>query len=246
MLSVVIITKNESKNIEQCLESVKWADEIIVIDANSSDGTAVLAKKFTKNVFSRDWQGYGNAKNYGIEKACGDWILSIDADERVTEKLKAEIKGIINSPKCDGYSIPRLLYFCGKPVKFGGCYPDYQLRLFKKQSGRFNDLEVHEGIELRGNKGYLKNHIDHYSYATIEAYWERFNIYTTLDAKKKKRQNKKTSFFVLYLLPWECLRRLVFKAGILDGFPGVFYHIFSAVSSVVKYAKLWELNNDKK
>jgi (heptosyl)LPS beta-1,4-glucosyltransferase len=148
MVSVVIITKNEGLNIRDCLESCKWAEEIIIVDAESTDNTIEIAMSYTSKVFIRPWKSYHDAKNYGIDQARGEWILSLDADERLTAPLIAEIKDAVENKKNDGYYMPRLLYFCGKPVKHGGCYPDWQLRLFKKGQGRFIDVPIHEAVKL--------------------------------------------------------------------------------------------------
>lgn len=240
MLSVVIITKNEAHTIAACCESVQWADEIIVIDSHSSDGTADIARTYTPHVFIEDWHGFGTTKNSGIAKAQHEWILSIDADERVTRALHDEIIACMHSPEHDGYYIPRLLYFCGYPVRHGGCYPDFQLRLFKKDKGCFNNVPVHEKVEVQGTVGHLRSQLLHFSYTSMTQYWERFNRYTSLDAEKKQQHGKRFHATSVLILPWEIFKRLWLKGGILDGIPGVFYHIFSAVSSLVKYAKLWE------
>ncbi|MFC1566423.1 glycosyltransferase family 2 protein [bacterium] len=246
MITTVIITKNEEHNIRRCLESVKWTDEIIIIDSGSMDKTLEIAKEYTSKIFQTGWLGFGRTKNFGFEKSQNEWILSLDADEEITEELKNEIIGVLVNPKFDGYSMPRRLFFCGHAVKYGGISPDYQLRLFKKSKGKFSDDPVHEYVILDGERDRLKNIMNHFSYNSMSEYWDRFNKYTTLDAKKKLEKNKKFSFLAILILPWENFRRLIIKRGLLDGYPGIFYHVFSAVSSFVKYAKLWELNNSAK
>ena len=247
MISVVIITKNEQDNILACIETASWADEIIIVDAQSTDATRDIARKYSDKVkiFVKKWEGYGKAKNFGIKQAKSEWIVSLDADERITASLRHEIKNAIRENNFDGFRIPRLLYFCGHPVRRGGCYPDWQLRLFRKGYGYYGDEEVHERFNLKGKVGYLKNYMLHYSYKTMFDYWQRFNIYTELDAKKKYRHKRKFSIFCVLILPWEVFRRLIIKRGIFDGVPGLFYHIFSATSSFVKYTKLWELYYNK-
>jgi len=246
MLSAVIITKNEEKNIEKCIDAlIDWVDEIIIADSNSTDNTINILKNFNSSkikIHQVTWLGFAKTKNQAIESAKGDWILSIDADEIVTAELKNEILNKIASPNnSDGYYIPRLLFFCGKPVKYGGTYPDYQLRLFKKNKGEFEDIPVHESVKINGKTQKIKNHLLHFSYNTMFEYWERFNKYTELDAQKKLQQGKKFTFNKIFILHFELFKRLIIKRGLLDGFPGIFYHVFSAVSSLVKYAKLWEL-----
>jgi glycosyltransferase involved in cell wall biosynthesis len=246
MISVVIITLNEEKNIRKCLESVKWANEIIIVDSGSLDKTLEIAKEYTNKIYNIKWQGFSHAKNFGIEKCLSPWILSIDADEIITKELKEEILSSIKNNSADAFYMPRILYFCNKPVKFGGCYPDKQIRLFKKEKGKFNDVPVHEKIILEKNSivKNLKNDLLHYSYNSISDYFVRFNRYTSLDAEKKKNKGDKFHFFDILIFPWELFRRLILKLGILDGIPGIFYHIFSAMSSLVKYAKLWEKNKE--
>lgn len=243
MISAVIITKNEALNIQACLESVKWVDEIIIVDAFSNDQTRELAKNYTDKIFIRKWQGYGAAKNYAIEQTSGNWILSIDADERVPEALRAEIQAAIKTEAFCAYRLPRLTYFCGKPLRFGGCYPDWQTRLFKKNHGKFDDAPVHEGIIIKGDVSSFKNHLLHYSYNSMTEYWERSNKYSSLAAQKKFINGKKFRLRHFFSLFWGVFYRLFIKLGILDGFPGIFYHVFSAMYSFIRYAKLWELNN---
>lgn len=248
MISVIIITKNEALNIQACLESVKWADEIIIVDAFSEDQTLAIVKNYTDKIFIREWQGYGNAKNYAIEQASGNWILSVDADERITEVLREEIVTMIKTDAFCAYRLPRLTYFCGKPLRFGGCYPDWQTRLFKKNYGKFDEAPVHESLiitraSIEGIEGfgYLRNHLLHYSYSSITEYWERSNKYSSLAAQKKFTKGKKFYSYHFFSFFWGIFHRLFIKLGILDGLPGIFYHVFSAMSSFIRYAKLWEL-----
>jgi (heptosyl)LPS beta-1,4-glucosyltransferase len=250
MLSVVIITKNEERNIRECLESCKWADEIIIIDAESTDNTVKLASEYTDRIYIRPWRSYADAKNYGISLAKSAWVLSLDADERLPANLIAEIKmkvGAATAPIEDGFFIPRLTYFCGKPLRHGGCYPDWQLRLFKNGKGRFAEVLVHEGVEISGGGkcGHLKNDIIHYSYRTVSQYWEKFNCYTSLAAEQNFARGKQFRFYRLFMLPARIFYQLIIRLGILDGFPGGFYHIFTAVYSFVKHVKLWELEKNE-
>ena len=245
MISAVIITKNEEKNIFACIEAlINWTDEIIIFDSGSQDKTLEILNNFKSEkikITKIEWLGFAKTKNMAIKKASGDWILSIDADEVVTEKLKEEILENIKTNEFNGYFIPRLLFFCQKAVRFGGTYPDYQLRLFRKGTGEFENIPVHEGLKIKDGKvGKLKNNLLHFSYNSIFDYFERFNKYTELDAEKKFKQGKKFVWHKIFILHWEIFRRLILKKGTLDGFPGIFYHLFSALSSLVKYAKLWE------
>ena len=244
LLSTVLITKNEEYNIKKCIDClIDWVDEIIVFDSGSTDKTTAILEDYGSakiKVTQIQWQGFAKTKNLAIEAAGGDWILSVDADELITPDLKNEILECIKTSTHEGYLIPRLLYFCERPVRYGGTYPDYQMRLFRKQAGRFEDTPVHESVKIAGRTGKLRNSMLHYSYRSMFDYWERLNRYTELDAEKKYQQGKKFNFYRVFVLPLELFKRLFLRMGILDGFPGIFYHVFSAVSSLVKYAKLWE------
>jgi len=244
LLSTVLITKNEESNIKKCIDClIDWVDEIIVFDSGSTDRTTAILEGYGSakiRISQVEWQGFAKTKNLGIETATGDWILSVDADEFITPELKTEILDCIKAPTHHGYLIPRLLFFCERPVRYGGVYPDYQMRLFRKDAGRFEDTPVHESVKILSKPGKLKNHMLHYSYSSMFDYWDRLNRYTELDAQKKYQQGKKFNFYRVFVLPLELFKRLFLRLGILDGFPGIFYHVFSAVSSLIKYAKLWE------
>ncbi len=250
MLSAVLITKNEEHNIKNCVDHlIDWVDEIVVFDSGSTDNTTGILDGYNSSkikIRQIEWQGFARTKNLAVEAANGDWILSVDADEIITPDLRDEIRQLVGKAEQDGYLIPRLLYFCNRPVRYGGSYPDYQLRLFRKSAGRFEETPVHEYVKLGTRPGKLKNHMLHYSYRTMFDYWARLNRYTELDAEKKYQQGKRFKFFRIFVLQLEIVKRLFLRLGILDGFPGIFYHIFSAVSSLVKYAKLWEYQQTKK
>jgi len=242
VLSAVVITLNEESNIAACLESINFADEIIVVDSGSSDRTIELAGKYTGAVLQNPWQGFGAQKNFGIARAKGDWILSIDADERVTHELAAEIKSAVSSGgNVDGYYLPRLASFCGHWIRHCGWYPDYQLRLFRKARGEFNGRPVHEGVIVNGRTGFLKNDLMHYSYDSISQYFEKFNRYTNLSAAELSSK-RKFSFLRMLGSPVSYFIKSYFlKLGFLDGVPGLIVCIFGSYSNFVKYAKLWEL-----
>ena len=250
LLSAVLITRNEEHNIKCCVDHlIEWVDEIIVFDSFSTDRTVDLLKEYRSEkikVTQLEWQGFARTKNLAVEAASGDWILSVDADEIITPALRDEIQQLVGHAELDGYLVPRLLFFCNRPVRYGGAYPDLQLRLFRKSAGRFEETPVHEFVKLSSRPGRLKNHMLHYSYRTMFDYWSRLNRYTELDAEKKFQQGKRFRFYRVFVLQLEIVKRLFLRLGVLDGFPGIFYHIFSAVSSLVKYAKLWEYQEKNK
>ncbi|MEM5871812.1 MAG: glycosyltransferase family 2 protein [Candidatus Aenigmatarchaeota archaeon] len=183
-LSVVIITLNEEKHIRECLESVKFADEIIIVDSFSKDKTINIAKKFGCKIYKRKFDGFGQLKNYGIEKAKNLWILNIDADERVTNELREEIENVLKNPKHDGYYIPRKSFIGKKWIKYAGQWPDYQLRLFRKDKGKFEEKIVHERVIVNGKVSYLRNPLIHYNYENWHHYFVKSNIYSTREAQE--------------------------------------------------------------
>ena len=182
-LSVVVITLNEEGHIGECLESVKWADDIIVIDSFSKDMTRDIARKYTDKILTAEKIGTGKIKNMGIDKARNLWVLNLDADERITDELRKEIEDIIKNPKYDGYYIPRKSFVGKKWIKHAGQWPDYQLRLFRKDKARFQEKLVHERIILRGDAGKLCNPMIHYNYDSWHHYFNKSNWYSTREAQ---------------------------------------------------------------
>ncbi|MGH7492141.1 MAG: glycosyltransferase family 2 protein [bacterium] len=241
-LSAIIITKNEAHNLSDCLAALNWVHEIVVVDAESDDGTAEVARAFTDKVFVRPWPGYAQAKNFALAQCTADWVLWIDADERVTPVLREEICELLaKQPGHDGYEIPRLANFLGKWIMHGGWYPGYVLRLFRRESGSFNERAVHEGVQLNGKAGQLQNHLLHYTDPNLAHYLEKFNRYTSLAAEELQRQGRKFHWWDLLLRPpWFFLRMYVFKTGFLDGMAGFILARLSAAYVFAKYAKLWE------
>lgn len=248
-LSVIIISKNEAKNIARTIESVTFADEIILIDAFSTDKTVQIAKKFNVKIYKRKWTGYSDQKRFALSKASGKWILSIDADEEVTENLKLEILKAINQDEISGFEICRRNYFIGKFLNHSGWYPDYQLKLFLKQKGSILNRAVHEGIEVDGKKGKLKSDLNHYSYYSIDQYLEKQNIYTTLEVQNKKdlKKAKKVTWLNFVFNPLSTFLRIYFvKSGWRDGIRGLILACYSSLYTLLKYAKVWELQLAKK
>ena len=254
-LSVVIAAKNEERNIRACLESVKWADEIIIMDDLSSDRTAAIAREYTAKVFTNDTRGdFHINKNLGIEKASNEWILSLDADEIISGELAAEIRAAY-SQNMLGYRLNRRNYFLGQWIKGCGWYPDRIIRLFRKGSARWylGAEGVHKTPQIadKSRVGILRNDFLHYSYYSLGQYFEKFNHYTSLVAKEfdAKRVNISGLNFPIHF----CLRPLLlfFKKYVLlsgwkDGMRGFFISLSSGLVEFVSLCKLWELrNNDK-
>ena len=242
-LSVVIITKNEEQNIARCVESVKWADEIIVIDDHSTDRTLEIAARYGAQVHSLPWQGYGHAKREGVKRARGNWILSIDADEEVSSELAGEIRHILsNGTPYSGFYLPRKTNFLGRWIYHSGWFPDPVLRLFQMKQGDFSEAAVHEKVLLDGNVGILKGDLRHYSDPNLEHYLEKFNRYTTLGAEEAYLKGKKSRWFdIIVRPPVAFIKHYISKQGFRDGFEGFVISVMSAVAVFVKYAKLRHL-----
>ncbi len=246
MLSVIIIAKNEARHIVSCLDSVTWADEIIVLDSGSTDETVSLCKKYTPYVYETDWPGFGPQKQRALEKAQGEWILSIDADEIITHDLKKEIKQAIKSTRFAGYQVPRLSKFCGKEIHHSGWWPDYTIRLFRKNSANFSLVPVHEKVNVEGAVGKLKNSILHDTYETLDEAIYKMNRYSTLGAKMLCDAGKKSSLGkALIRACWTFIRTYLIKAGFLDGKYGLMLAILNAEGTFYKYIKLLEFQNEQ-
>jgi len=246
-LSVVIIAGNEEKNIRDCLESVKWADEIIVIDSESSDNTRQIANEYTPKVFVKKWEGYVQQRKYSIDKTSYDWVLSIDADERVSDLLKLEIQELLNSDdRVNGYYIPRQNYFLNKVIKSCGWYPDYQMRFFNKNYVQLTDRKVHEGFIVEGKTSHLKNHLIHFTHQNISDTIKKINEYSTLQALEKK-DGKRVKARNLVLNPLAAfLNHFISRKGFKDGIYGLMVSIIHMLTNLLTYMKIWEMQNVKK
>ncbi len=240
-LSVIIVTKNEEKNLPDCLKSVSFADEIIVIDSYSKDKTVKIAKEFGCKVFIESWKGYGPQKQSALEKTSNRWVLSIDADERIPPETGNIIKEILQFPKAAAYSFPRRNYFHGKWIKGCGWWPDRVVRLFDKYSGNFNGI-VHESWQTRGKIIHLNVPIEHYTCRTYSHLLQKMAIYSSLTAKELYKKNKRVSLFspVIHSF-WMFIKSYFLKAGFMDGFDGLVISLINAAGSFFKYAKLLEL-----
>lgn len=243
-LSVAIITKDEEENIRDCLESVRWADEIVIVDSFSQDATVQIAKEYTSLVFQEEWQGYARQKQSAINKTTGDRVLSIDADERVTPELRDEIHQVSqDSNPCQGYFIPRKNYFCGRWIRHCGWYPDHTLRLFQKGTETIKDRHVHEAIEVSRETGYLKHPLEHYTYKNIEDYVRRMDRYSTLGAKDLYASNKRAGWSDITLRPLYTFFYMYFiRRGFLEGSYGLVLSGLYAAYTFSKYLKLKELH----
>ena len=249
-ISVCVITFNEEKNIAEAVESVNWADEILVIDSNSIDKTREIAESLNVKVILQDWLGFFKQKQFAVDNAKYDWILSIDADERISEELKSEILQIKTLPEsklADGYKLPRLSFYMNRPIRHGGWYPDWQLRLFNQKKGKWKDVLIHESVEMREDAKIekLKGNLLHYSVEN-SSYHHRLigERYAPLAAEQMFKMGRKTTRLKIATAGFTAFFQTYFlKAGFLDGFAGFCIARFAAHHAFLKHLLLWEKQN---
>lgn len=244
-LSVVVITRNAERELPACLASVAFADEIVVVDSGSTDGTLAVAARFGAHILKHDWLGYGPQKQYGVTQARHRWVLCIDADERVTETLKASIGEILRAPTDAAYAMPRCNRFMGRWLRHGEGYPDWSVRLFDRDRAAWSDDPVHERVVVRGSIGRLNGDLQHESEAGLSVYLEKQNRYTTLQAELLQARNKRVSVPRLVLSPlFRFIKFYFLRLGFLDGIPGLVHISIGCWNSFMKYAKLRELRRE--
>lgn len=244
-VSIVIITKNEEQNIGDALESVKDFEDIVVVDSFSEDRTVEICRKYTGRVFQHEWQGYAKQKQMAVDYAERDWVLILDADERVTPELKEEIIEVLYKPDCNGFYIPRKNFFLGKWIRHSGWWPDYTLRLFRKDVSYVEQREVHEKVIVKGAVGYLKKPLEHYTYRSISEYIKKMENYSTLSAREIVLKNPKISYtalaFKMTISPvFTFLKMFFLKQGFRDGMHGFILGVFYGFYAFLKYAKALE------
>ncbi len=246
-ISATLITFNEEINIGEALQSVAWADEIVVVDGGSTDGTLDICRKHGARIFHRDWTGYVDQKSFAVERALHDWIFSLDADERPSAVLRDEIKILRREGFAHaGYKIPRVAFFMGRWIRHGDWYPDHQLRLFDRNRGRWQGGRVHESVRTEGVPGYLKGEILHFTYRSLSDYLRRLETYSALAAADYSQKGKTSGGTTLLANPFITFAKAyLLKRGFLDGVPGLMVAIMGAVSVYFKYAKLYELQLKK-
>lgn len=242
-LSVTVITRNEAHNIEDCLRSVAFADEFVVLDSGSTDDTVGIARAMGANVsINTDWQGFGIQKNRALALANSDWVLSLDADERVSPELQAEIRAVLKVPTFDVYSFPRLSSYCGQYMHHSGWYPDRVTRLFRRHSAQFSDDLVHEKILTSGKVGQLNASLLHESFRNFEMVLEKVNRYSTAGAQSLLNKGKTTSLGkALGHGLWAFVRTYFLRRGFMDGRMGLVLAISNAEGTYYRYLKLWLL-----
>jgi len=251
-VSVVLITLNEASNLQRTLQSVRWAQEIVVVDSGSTDESVAMARAAGARVFEEHWKGFAAQKNSAIERATCDWVLSLDADEEVSPELALEIHALLAAdPPFGAYRIPRLNHFIGRPLRHGGYWPDPKLRLFKRGTAQFAERAVHETMESDGPVGELRSPMLHHCYQTIEEYVEHANRYSTLSAMMLVDADRAPAsiaalFWHSVLNPAATfLYNYIFRLGFLDGPEGLLQHLNHSVYIHWKYAKAWRARKGK-
>ncbi len=241
-LSAIVLTNNSFSTLEKCLESIKWITDIVIVDSGSTDRTIEIAKTYTDRIYYNKYINYGRQLNWALKKIASDWILVVDSDEAVTAELSKNIKELINGkPVPNGYYIPRKNYFLGKPVNYCGWYPDYVLRLFRREGAVYKDRELGSSVELKGEKGYLCGDLIHQPYRNLEHYFQKFNRYTDSAAKEILKRKHRIGIFHLVLWPFgKFFKMYILKMGFLDGVVGIVVCALGAFYVFSKYAKAWE------
>lgn len=243
-VSVTVITLNEAAHIEACLASVAWADEVLVVDCGSTDGTADLARARGARVIVRDWPGYSAQKNFAAAEAANDWILSVDADERVTPELADEIRRTLESnPTAAGYRLPRVTWHLGRWIRTTDWYPDYQLRLYHRARASWAPRPVHESVSANGVVGELSRDLQHYAYRDVSHHHATMDRYTTLAAEEMRASGRRAGVLDLTIHPWAAFVRNYFlRRGCVDGSAGFIISVMNAYYVFLKFAKLWALD----
>jgi glycosyltransferase involved in cell wall biosynthesis len=247
-LSVTIITLNESDHIAAAIDSAAWADEVIVVDAGSTDDTVAHARAKGARVSSREWTGYIDQKNHAASLASHDWIFSLDADERITADLAAEVRRLLAvEPPLRGYRVPRVTFHLGRWIRTTDFYPDFQTRLYDRRRARWHGKYVHESVLVDGEVGQLTGELQHYSYRDLRDHLDRINRYTTLAARQMYEGGRRAGVLdLLFHPPAAFLRNYVLRRGFADGAAGLTLSLVNAYSVLLKFAKLWEIQQNPK
>ncbi|MBT3175220.1 MAG: glycosyltransferase family 2 protein [Lentimicrobiaceae bacterium] len=246
MITVSIITKNEEDNIEKCLESIKWADEIIIVDSGSTDNTIDICKKYNCKIITTKWLGFGKTKQIGVNASRNNWILSVDADEIITENLKHDILNKITSTTYSGFHIKRISYYLNKRINYSSWQTDHPLRLFNKKYGNFNNKNVHESVDIIGEVSHIRSHLKHYPFPNIKTHIIKINLYSELGAQNLYDENKTTSLLYALASGWiKFFKMYMLKRGFLDGKEGLILALLSGFSSTLKYLKLWVMSKNR-
>jgi len=240
-VSVAIVTKNEARNIKDALESVKDFDDIVVVDAFSSDNTTEICREYTDRVYEHEWQGYAGQKQTAIDHANKDWVLILDADERVTSELKQEIMEKVKESTLSGFYIPRKNFFLGKWIRNSGWWPDHTLRLFRKDVSRMEPRAVHEKVNVNGPVGHIRAPFEHYTYRTISDYIGKMDNYASLSAEELGNRGFISCFISMLFSPMVVFMKMyLVRQGFRDGIHGLVLAVLYSFYTFLKYAKVLE------
>jgi glycosyltransferase involved in cell wall biosynthesis len=245
-VSVTIITLNESAHIAAAIDSAGWADEVLVVDAGSTDDTVAIARAKGARVSSREWSGYVDQKNHAAALASHDWIFSLDADERIPPPLATEVRALLaGEPPLRGYRVPRVTFHLGRWVRTTDFYPDFQTRLYDRRAARWQGKYVHESVTVDGGVvGQLASELQHYSYRDLRDHLDRINRYTTLAARQLHESGRRAGVLDLLIHPPAAfVRNYVLRRGFADGAAGLTISLVNAYSVMLKFAKLWEMQH---
>ena len=245
-VTATVITHNEAANIAAALDSVRWADEIVVVDSESTDSTVEIARRYTDRVIVRPWPGYVAQKNFAAEQATHDWILSLDADERVPPELADEIKSsLAKGPGAAGYRIPRVTFHFGRWIRSTDWYPDYQLRLYDRRRAQWVGRYVHESVAVDGIVLKLERELQHFAYRDVSHHLQTMDRYTTLAARQMFEDGRRASWVDILMTPrLTFFRNYILRGGFRDGMAGLVISAMNAYYVGLKFAKLWELTRN--
>jgi glycosyltransferase involved in cell wall biosynthesis len=244
-VSAIIVCYNEEDNIRACLESVTWCDEIVVVDAHSTDRTRDIVAEFTDRIFVRDWPGYREQKQFALDQASLEWVLNLDADERVSPELRTEILAELadGTPGIDGFYVPRLVHYLGRWWYRGGWYPDYRLRLFRRAKARWGGVNPHEKVLIEGKTRRLSGSLLHFTYADVSQHLVTINRLTDISAIEALKRDRVSAAHLITRPAWRLFRSLMIDRGIMEGWPGVFVAATAGFYVFLKYAKALELRD---
>jgi len=248
-VSAIVVCYNEEKNIRDCLESLRWCDEIVVVDSFSTDRTVEIARQYTDRVIQRPWAGYRDQKAFAHSQATRQWVMLVDSDERVTPELRDEIQRALagDGGGYMGYAVPRLVFYLGRWWRRGGWYPDYDVRLFRRDKATWGGADPHEKILVDGAVRRLQHPLHHFSYRNIDDHMERINRFTSISSRELRKEGGQWRLADALLRPaFRFFRSYILKRGFMDGFAGFYVAVTAAVYVFLKYAKLWEIERDEK
>jgi glycosyltransferase involved in cell wall biosynthesis len=248
-LSAIVITMNNERTLRRCLESLRWADEIVVVDSGSTDSTHDICRELGAQVHvTADWPGYGPQKNRALDRATGDWVISVDSDEWIRPELRDEIQRTVATPtSLPAYAMPRRSSFCGRYMRHSGWWPDYVVRLFRREAGRFTDDHTHERLVVNGRVGRLREPLMHEAITDLEQMLAKMNAYSASSARMKSQQGKRATLLTAVLHgAWTFFRTYVVRRGFLDGREGFILAIANAEGSYYRYVKLMLLDRGRR